>query len=177
VGDRTGYTLRAYAPKEGGRARAVFASSAGRLRLMPRPEQAAGFALATPEHDLAGIPHWNTLRGSMSQAYLSLLDANRYDLAVPVVNLEMDPARWLPDLIVRAGAIARELMVALEIEEAYPFLGSGAPLDRFDGELRQVGGRPRRHHVRHWQSLDSRLLAGWWQTLTDIIDARLEWRG
>jgi hypothetical protein len=177
VGDRTGYTLRAYVPGENGRTKPVFASSAGRLRLVPRPEQAAAFALSTPEHDLVGIPHWSALQASMARAYLSLLPAHRYDLGFPAANLELDPARWLPDPIVRTGTIARDLMRALEIEEAYPFLGAGAPLDRFDGELRQVGGRPRRHHVRHWQQLDGRLLAGWWQTVTDIIGARLEWKG
>jgi len=177
VGDRTGYTLRAYVPNDVGWTKPVFASAAGRIRLLPRPEQAAGFALSTPEHDLHGIPHWERLRESMARAYLPLLDENRYDLGVPAVNLEMDPARWMPDLIVKAGTIARELMLALDIEEAYPFLGSGAPLDRFDGELRRVGGRPRRHHIKHWQQLDGLLLAGWWQTVIDIVDTRLDWRG
>jgi len=177
VGDRTGYTLRAYVPNDDGWTKPVFASAAGRLRLMPRPEQAAGFALSTSEHDLSGIPHWDRLRESMSRAYLSLLDENRYDLDIPAVNLEMDPARWLPDRIVKAGLIARELMLALDIKAAYPFLGTGAPLDRFDGELRRVAGRPRRHHIKHWQQLDSALLAGWWQTVADMIDTRLDWRG
>ncbi len=177
VADRTGYTLRAYVPNGDGRTRPVFASVAGRLRLVPRPEQAAMFALSTPDHELSAIPQWDRLRESMARTYLPLLDENRYDLGIPAVNLEMDPARWVPDLIVKAGVIARELMLALDIKAAYPFLGAGAPLDRFDGELRRVGGRPRRQHVKHWQQLDSSLLAGWWQTVTEMIDGRLDWRG
>ena len=91
--------------------------------------------------------------------------------------MEMDPARWLPDLMVKAGTIARELMVSLDIKELYPFLGAGAPLDRFDGELRQAGARPRRHQVKRWQQqLDRGLLAGWWQSVSNIISARLDWK-
>lgn len=176
VGNRTGYTLRTYVPNDDGWARPVFTSAGGKLLLMPRPEQAAGFALSTPEHDLAGIPQWNRLRESMSHGYLSLLDANRYDLSVAAVSLEMDPARWLPDLMVRSGTIARELMLALDIKEAYPFLGAGAPLDRFDGELRQAGVRPHRRHIKRWQHVDRGLLAGWWQSVNTIIGGRLDWK-
>jgi hypothetical protein len=176
VGDRTGYTLRAYVPEEDGWATPVFAGTAGRLPLVPRPEQAAGFALSNPEHDLSGIPHWGWLCQAMSQAYLPLLDVNRYDLGLPAVSLELEPARWLPDLIVKSGTIANELMLALDIEEAYPYLGPGAPLDQLDDTLRQAGSRPRRNHIRQWEQLDRGLLAGWWQAVTDIIESRLDWR-
>ncbi|MEV6630677.1 serine/threonine-protein kinase [Actinoplanes sp. NPDC051470] len=176
IGDRTGYTLRAYVPEEDGWATPVFAGTAGRLPLMPRPEQAAGFAMATREHDLSGIPHWDWLCQSMSRAYLPLLDANRYDLGLPAVNLEMPPERWLPDLMVKTGTMANELMLALDIQEAYPLLGPGAPLDQLDDALRPAGARPRKAHIRQWLQLDRITLAAWWQHLTDLIDARLDWR-
>ncbi|WP_285680839.1 serine/threonine-protein kinase [Actinoplanes sp. NBRC 103695] len=176
VGDRTGYTLRAHVPEQDGWTTPVFATSAGRLPLVPRPEQAAGFALASPEHDLSRIPHWGWLCQSMSRGYLPLLDANRYDLGLPAVNLEMDPARWLPDLLVKSGTIANELILALDIEEAFQLLAPGTPLDQLDDSLRQAGDRPRKNHIRQWQQLDRRMLAAWWQHVTDIIESRLDWR-
>ncbi len=177
VGDRIGYTLRAYVPEDDGWATPVFTSSAGRLQLVPRPEQAAGFALSTREHDLAGIPHWDWLGQAMSRAYLPLVEKNRYDLGIPVASLEMEPARWLPDLMVKTGTIANELMLALDIEDVYALLGSGAPLDQLDDSLRQAGDRPRRSHVRQWEQWDRGQLAGWWQQVVDLIDERLDWRG
>lgn len=176
VGDRTGYTLRVHVPEEDGWTTPVFAGADGRLPLMPRPEQAAGFVLASPEHDLSRIPHWGWLCQSMSRGYLPLLDANRYDLGLPAVNLEMDPAHWLPDLLVKAGTIANELILALDLEEAFRLLGPGTPLDQLDDMLRQAGDRPRKSHIRQWQQLDRRMLAASWQHVTDIIETRLEWR-
>ncbi|MFG1608191.1 protein kinase [Actinoplanes sp. NPDC049265] len=175
VGDRVGYTLRAYVPESDGWATPVFAGTAGRLPLMPRPEMAAGYALSTPEHDLTRIPHWHWLRDAMTRAYLPLLDPNRYDLGLPAVNLELEPERWLPDLMVKANTIANELVLALDIEDAYRILEPGTALDHLDDLLRTAGDRPRRNHIRQWQQLDRRMLAAWWQHAADIIDTRLDW--
>nr|GID84546.1 hypothetical protein Ade03nite_34700 [Actinoplanes derwentensis] len=178
VGDRTGYTLRVHVPEADGWTNPVFASAGGRLPLMPRPEQATAFALSAPAHDLRAVPDWQRLSAWMSQAWLPLLETNRYDLGIPPVNLEMDPEHWLPDLIVKAGVLANELMLALDMEEVFPYLGAGSALDQLDDTLRKAaGGRPRRNHLKQWQQLDRAGLAGAWQVTVDMIEARLVWHG
>ncbi|HWS38730.1 MAG TPA: hypothetical protein VN408_39085, partial [Actinoplanes sp.] len=137
------------------------------------PEHAVGFALTGPAHDLRALPGWHQLAGWLSRGYLPLLDENRYDLGIPPVNLEMDPERWLPDLIVKAGVLASELMVALDMREVFPYLGAGSPLDYLHETLRRAGGRPRRAQLDEWRRLDRLMLAGAWQTAADMIESRL----
>ncbi|GAA1594715.1 hypothetical protein [Actinoplanes couchii] len=173
MGDRSGYTVRLRVPEADGWLDPVFASSAGRLPLMPRPEHATAFALTGPAHDLRAVPGWAELAAWMTRGHLPLLDENRYDLGIPPVNLEMDPEHWLPDLIVKAGVLANELMVALDMEEIFPYLGAGSPLDHLHDVLRRAGDGPRRSHVAEWRRLDRGLMASSWQTVTDMIEARL----
>jgi Protein kinase domain len=175
VGDRTGYTVRTYVADDDV-VEAVFAGVAGRLRLFRRPEQATEFAVATAGHDMSEVLHWDWLSESMSRAFLPLLDDHRYDLDLPSANLEMDPARWLSDLIVKAGDVARELVLALAIEEGYALLRPGSPLDRLDDELRAARRRPRPRTVRQWQQLDRGVLAAEWEHVVDLIGSRVDWQ-
>lgn len=173
LGDRVGYTLRLRVQEADGWLDPVFTSTGGRLPLMPRPEHAAGFALTAPAHDLQAVPGWHQLAGWMAQGFLPLLAENRYDLSIPPVNLEMDPEHWLPDLIVKAGVLANELMVALDMPEVFPYLGAGSPLDHLHETLRRAGDRPRRAQIDEWRRLDRLMLAAAWQTAADMIEARL----
>jgi Hsp70 protein len=175
VGGRVGYTVRTYAEDDDEQISAVFASVAGRLPLFPRPEQATAFAAAADNHDMCTLLHWESLRASMSRAFLPLIDDNRYDLDLPAVNLELDPAHWLPDVIVKVGDVALELIEALDIEEGDQLLGAGTPLDDLDDALRQVGHRPMRRYLKAMRHFDGRELADQWQRVADVVDARLDW--
>ena len=175
VGDRTGYTVRTYVAADDV-VEAVFTAVAGRLPLFRRPEQATEFAAVSAGHDMSEVLHWDWLSESMSRAFLPLLDDHRYDLDLPSANLEMDPARWLPDLIVKAGDVARELVAALAIEEGYALLSPGSARTVLDDQLRASGRRPRPRTVRQWQQRDHGVLASGWQHVVELIGSRVDWQ-
>jgi hypothetical protein len=176
LGDRVGYTVRTYVVDDDEPTpAAVFPGVAGRLSLFRRPEQAAAFAVGGTDHDLSSVLHWDALSESMAAAFLPLLDDNRYELDLPVAILEQEPSHWLPDLILRAGAVASELVDALEIEEGWELLEAGSPLDHLDDVLRRAPRRPLRRYRKEWLELDRHALADQWQLLTEAIAERLDW--
>ncbi len=176
LGERVGYTVRTYVADEDESRLAVFTSVAGRLPLFSRPEQATEFAAGTDEHDMCSVLHWDTLSDWMIRAFLPLNDDNRYDLDLPAINLELEPQRWRPDLIVEAGRFALELINALEIEEGYPLLGPGSRLDQLDDALRLARRQPLRRHRRRWLTFDRNLLANQWRRVADVIGSRVDWQ-
>ena len=175
IENRTGYTVRSYVADEDGLTEAVFASVEGRLPLFRRPERASDFAAGAEHHDLCAVLHWEALSDAMAQAFLPLIDGHRYDLDLPSVNLELDPDRWLPDLIVKATDLGLELVEALDLDDGYALLAPGSPLDELDDALRQVRRWPLGRHRRRWRAFDRHRLADQWQSVTELIGSRLDW--
>ncbi|GAA1034008.1 hypothetical protein GCM10009557_37510 [Virgisporangium ochraceum] len=172
IGGRVGYTVRTY-PDDGGTA--VFANEGDRLPLFARPEQAGDHAAGTDGHAMTAVLHWESLAETMTTAFLPLLPRNRYRLDLPPVTLERHPKEWLVDVVVEAGIVARELVNALDIDEAYALLGEGTPLDRVDDALPVARRIPFGRGRRELRAFDHRALAAAWRRVADLIDDRVDW--
>ncbi|WP_051798096.1 Hsp70 family protein [Catenuloplanes japonicus] len=177
IGNAVGYAVRTYVRDARDEWEAVFASEDGRLPLFPRPERAADDAAGGEQHTMTRVLHWEAMAESMANAFLPLAKERRYRLDLPPVTLARDPKDWLLDVVVDAGDLARELVHALEIEEAYELVEPGSMLDVLDDALR-VARRSmfRRQARRDLDVFDRRLIVADWRRVTRLIEARVDWR-
>lgn len=159
---------------------AVYLSEAGRLPLFRRPERAeraAEYAVESETHAMTEVLHWETLRTSMAEAFLVLRDDNKYDLDLVPLNLARQSNEWIPELLFKAGDVARELINALDIEAGAALLGEGTLLDQFDDVLWTAHHGPNRRRARReLLTFNSVELSRTWQELVTLLESHIDWR-
>jgi len=115
--------------------------------LFRSPEGLVEFVRSGAEHDMSQLARWPELVERITPEDVVPLPDDRYELDLVVDNLRGGYDSWDPDIVIRAGEIARDIAYALQLEPVQAALAPGSPLRR-----------PRRDDADHRQRRHRRLL-------------------
>ncbi|MFC6016637.1 caspase domain-containing protein [Plantactinospora solaniradicis] len=169
-----GLTLRTYTPMldEAGTWNEVpvFLAVRGRIQLFDDHATLVHYVRANVSHDLAALPGWTSVAGSVKAANLEPDDADRYNLDLVPQNLAAGHDLWDPDLLISAGEIARDLACALSLNDVLAALAPGSLLDDLD-EILRTGGVFARRRLRRFDAAE---VANGWRSiihrLSTVVD-------
>jgi hypothetical protein len=156
----------------------VFLSARGKLLLFRSTEGLAAFLRSDDPHSLRGIEEYETLTRRIEPGYVVPTDEDRYELDLVVSNLRGGHDAWEPELVVKAGELARDLGYALRLQTVLTSLAPGSPLDDLDDAMRAaagggIGGFRGRRRMRKVGAQQAALA---WRTIIGKISAAVDWR-
>ncbi|MBO0869265.1 MAG: DNA primase, partial [Micromonosporaceae bacterium] len=130
------------------------------------------------EHDMSQLSTWPDLVARISAEDVVPLPEDRYELDLVVENLRGGQQAWDPDLVIRAGEVARDLGYALQLEQVQASLAPGSPLDDLDEAMRAaagggIGGFMARRRLK---KIGAEAAPLGWRTIIGKISAAVDWR-
>lgn len=156
----------------------VFLSARGRLLLFRSTEGLAAFLRSDEPHALRGVDTYETLARRIEAGYVVPTDEDRYELDLVVSNLRGGHDTWEPELVIKAGELARDLGYALGLQTVLTSLAPGSPLDDLDDALRAAasGGISGFRGRRRMRKIGAQQATLAWRTIIGKISAAVDWR-
>jgi hypothetical protein len=156
----------------------LFLSQGGHLLLFRSADSLVDFVTSDAEHDLQQIDTWESVTRGIHPEYVVPDGDDTYELDLVVKNLRGGHDAWDPELLIRAGQLARDLSHALRIEPVVLALAPGAPLDDLDEALRTVadGGVGGFFARRRLKKIGTETASLAWRTVVGKISAIVDWR-
>jgi hypothetical protein len=156
----------------------LFLSAGGHLLLFRSAEGLVEFVQSDAEHDLAQLDTWSRFTAEVRAAYIVPDDEDTYELDLVVKNLRGGHDTWDPDLLVKAGQVARDLGHALRIDKVVLALAPGSPLDDLDEALRGLasGGLGTFFARRKAKKIGTETASLSWRSIIGKISAVVDWR-
>jgi hypothetical protein len=156
----------------------VFLGRKGRLYLFHNPEKLVEYVRSGAENDLSQLDTYAELAKRISVDDVVALEGDSYELDLVVENLRGGSDAWDPDLILKAGEIARDLGYALRMETVMGSLAPGSPLDELDETLRNAGegGVGAFFAKRKLRKIPAQQTSLAWRTVIGKISAAADWR-
>ena len=156
----------------------VFLSHAGKVLVFRSAEGLVAFAKSDAPHDLSQIDTWAEVAKGISAAKVVPLPEDEYELDLVVNNLRGGLDAWDPDLVIKAGQLARDLGHALHIETVVHALGPGSPLDNLDEVLRSMaeGGFGGFMARRKAKKVGVETASLGWRSVIGKISSVVDWR-
>jgi hypothetical protein len=156
----------------------VFLGGRGKLYLFRTAEGLAEFVTSGAEHDMSQLASWPDLVERLSAEDVVPLAEDRYELDLVVDNLRAGHDGWDPDLLIRAGEVARDIAYALRLEPVQAALSPGSPLDDLDEAMRStagggIGGFLARRKLR---KIGAEAAPLGWRTIIGKISTVVDWR-
>jgi hypothetical protein len=156
----------------------VFLSHRGKLLVFRTPESLVEFVRSGAEHDLAQLATWPDLVERLRPEDVEPVAEDSYELDLVVDNLRGGHDVWDPDLIIKAGELARDIGYALRMDAVLTALAPGSPLDDLDEAMRGgvaggVGGFFARRRLRKIGAQQATL---GWRTIIGKISGAVVWR-
>ncbi|MDR7276026.1 Hsp70 family protein [Catenuloplanes atrovinosus] len=139
----------------------MFLAAGGRLQLFESADALVAYVRGGPAHDLAARPGWPEFARWVVPPVLVPAPEHRYELDLVVDNVVGGRDAWMPELLIPAGVIARDLAYALRLT-VWRLLEPGSLLDTFDDALRQ-------NNKRRLRGLDFNRLIYEWRTVVDAL--------
>jgi hypothetical protein len=156
----------------------LFLSQGGRLLLFRTRAGLLEFLRSDAEHDLSQLADWSSFVDDVRPAYVVATEDDTYELDLVVKNLRAGHDAWDPDLVLRAGQLARDLGHALRIEPIVMAMAPGSPLDDLDEALRSLaaGGLGTFFARRKAKKIGTETASIGWRTVIGKISAVVDWR-
>lgn len=156
----------------------VFLGHGGRLYLFRNAEALVEFVRSDAPNEMTQIEGWQRLKEKITADSVLAAEEDRYELDLVVENLRGGPDVWQPDLIIRAGELARDLGHALRLTAVQSAVSTGSPLDDLDEALRATtkGGLGGFLARRRLKKIGAQQAALGWRTIIGKISAATDWR-
>lgn len=156
----------------------VFLGRKGRLYLFHNPEKLVEYVRSGAENDLSQLDTYQELTERIAVDDVVANEDDSYELDLVVENLRGGSDAWDPDLILKAGEIARDLGYALRMETVLGSLAPGSPLDELDETLRNAGdgGVGAFFAKRKLRKIPAQQTSLAWRTVIGKISAVADWR-
>jgi hypothetical protein len=156
----------------------LFLTHKGKLLLFKSAEGLVEFVKSGAANDMSQLPEWARLSEEIDVEQVEPAEDDTYELDLVVENLRGGHDAWDPELILRAGEVARDLSYALRLNDVLGMLSPGSPLDDLDEALRSatsggVGGFLAKRRVRKIGAQQASL---GWRTVIGKISAVVDWR-
>ncbi|MFI5841162.1 Hsp70 family protein [Catenuloplanes sp. NPDC051500] len=139
-----------------------FLAADGRVQIFDTAAGLVAYLHSDAAHDLRHRPGWPEYLRWVSPPVLFPAPEHRYELDLVADNLAAGRDSWIPELILGAGVIARDLAYALHLD-VWTLLAPGSLLDELDEALR----RQNRWKLR---GLDAARLAEHWRQVVDELE-------
>ncbi|MDP9796628.1 hypothetical protein J2S43_005140 [Catenuloplanes nepalensis] len=140
----------------------------GRVQVFGTADGLVAFLHGDTAHDLRDRPGFAEFAGWATPPALFPAPEHRYGLDLVVTNLAGGRDEWIPELLLGAAALARDLSYALD-QDVWTLLAPGSLLDDFDEALR----RNSRWKLR---GFDPALLIAHWTQVIDELGDTIEFR-
>lgn len=156
----------------------LFLGRNGRLYLFESAEGLVEFVRSGNPCDLDQLDSWPELVSEILSDYVVPDPADSYELDLVVENLRSGHDSWDPELLIKAGEIARDLGYAFGIDAVISALAPGSPLDDLDEALRAVesGGFGGLFARRRLRKIKEQQAALGWRTVIGKISGLVDWR-
>lgn len=168
TGAGTGITLRwiEREPDDDGRGtheEPRFLATDGRVQVFGTADGLLAYLHGDAAHDLRDRPGWPEFVRWVTPPALFPAPEHRYELDLVVDNLAGGRDAWIPELLLGAGTIARDLSYALDLD-VWTLLAPDSLLDDFDEALR----RNNRWKLRGFDP--AQLMQHWLQVIGELTD-------
>ncbi|MBV1849143.1 DNA primase [Catellatospora tritici] len=156
----------------------VFLSHKGKLLLFASAKGLADFVRSNAPHDLKQLDGWAKLAKKVKAEDVVAGDEDAYELDLVVENLRGGPDAWDPELLLRAGEIARDISYALRLKPVIVSLSPGSPLDDLDEALRatEEGGLGSFFAKRKLRKIGAEQASIGWRSIIGKISGAVDWR-
>lgn len=156
----------------------VFLTQRGRLLLFHEPQALVEFLRSDETHALLALDTAEELARRIHVEYVVPAEEDHYELDLLVENLRRGHDVWEPELIVKAGELARDLGYALRLDSVLTALAGGSPLDDLDEAARTAtsGGFSGFLARRRMKKIAPQQAALAWRTIIGKIRGAVDWR-
>ncbi|MDI1459957.1 DNA primase [Catellatospora sp. KI3] len=156
----------------------VFLSHKGKLLLFASAKGLADFVRSNAPHDLKQLDGWAKLAKKIKAEDVVAGDDDAFELDLVVENLRGGPDAWDPELLLRAGEIARDISYALRLKPVIVSLAPGSPLDDLDEALRatEEGGLGSFFAKRKLRKIGAEQASIGWRSIIGKISGAVDWR-
>jgi hypothetical protein len=156
----------------------IFLGGRGQVYLFRSPEGLVEYVRSGAQHDMSQLTNWADLVARITPEDVVPLPDDRYELDLVVENLRAGHQAWDPELVIRAGEVARDLGYALQLEQVQASLSPGSPLDDLDEAMRAaaaggIGGFMARRRLK---KIGAEAAPLGWRTIIGKISAAVDWR-
>jgi Ethanolamine utilization protein EutJ (predicted chaperonin) len=139
-----------------------FLAADGRVQIFGTADGLVAYLHSDAAHDLRDRPGWPAYVRWVTPPVLFPAPDHRYELDLVADNVAAGRDSWIPELILGAGVIARDLAYALNLD-VWTLLARGSLLDELDEALR-------RQHRWKLRGLDAARLAAHWRQVVDELE-------
>lgn len=145
-----------------------FLATGGRVQVFGTADGLVAYLHSDAAHDLRQRPGWPEYARWVTPPVLYPTPEHRYELDLVADNLAAGRDSWIPELVLRAGVLARDLAYALDLD-VWTLLARGSLLDELDEALR----RQNRWKLRGFNPAQ---VAEHWRQVVDELEDVIEHR-